>query len=287
MENSMLAGQFRPPAPYSLEGYFDKVTADMASEEALRRARRAYHLPIERIRSRIDTVNDAAERAALLGVLESRLYAYGVAKGLTEAKAKPDASVLTEYLLKNVLGLTGKGVEDKAVAEFKSLLLKQIREGLNARGKSQLKFVKWVSDLVTATTPEERYRVLLSGASGLAETWLKNNGKMILNSGMRAVGVPGVTRNRFFKVVALRLAWLETLAARFAWVSPVLLTVDLLLTPEHTASDDDEDRLAFFGIYTQVCQDRRLILSTIIERSTENDWKYRIEPKAALRSAAY
>lgn len=284
MDNLALAGQFQPPSPYSVTGYFDVLTKDKFTEQSFRTLN-IFAFNLDGVLNTIATRQDPVERAALLDVLESRLRLYGEANGYLEppkGSEKNAGSLLTNFFIKDILGLSGDSAEQKAISELQSLLRKGIELGLNDRGKSQLKFLKWVWDVADAGNAQDRWRMVLAGAGEQLTKVLRKYEIVILNAMKRRGPVSKLVVARLRKIIALRMAWRVTLVTRFAWVSPVLLALDLLLTPSEIGSDA---KLEFLGAYTRVCEDRRILLSTILERCSSDEWKYKFEPIDALRAA--
>ncbi|MDB5695605.1 MAG: hypothetical protein JWN21_1148 [Sphingomonas bacterium] len=285
MENLILSGQFKPPAPYSLGGHFDQVTNNKGTEQHFRNTGNVFRLGVDDLFRVISLRPDPLERAALLDVLETRLRSFGESRKYLEAPSqpsKPPGEVMTNFFIENVLGLSGDTAEQKAASEIRGLLRKALELGLNDRGKSQLKFLKWASDVVDAKPGDPRFRAVLAGAGEQLTKLLVKYQPMILKAMVRRGPIPAIVVDRFRKLIALRLAWRVTFAVRFAWVSPVLLALDLLLTPSEIESDE---KMLFLGLYSKVCEDRRLIYSTIFDRCDQTEWKYKMEPISALRAA--
>ena len=285
MENLGIASQFKPPPPYSVGGYFDIITKEKATEQYFRSFGNVFALNVDDIVRTIRVRPNPAEQAALLDVLESRLRSYGEARGYIDPPkggAANPGKILLIFFSEDILGLTiGDTVDQKVINEIQSQLRKGIELGLNDRGKSQLKFIKWVWDVVDAKTVDKRIQVILAGSGEQLTKLLLRHQPAILRGMAKRGPIPAIVVNRLRKVIALRLAWRVTLATRFAWVNPVVLALDLLLTPSEIGSDE---KLAFLGVYTQVCEDRRILQSTILERCTPQGWNYKMDPVVVLRS---
>lgn len=286
MENSLLVANFVPPAPYTIEGHFDRLTGNRASDATLRSVNMfgSFESDVRGLLATISNVPNAVERVALLTVLEGRLRTLGETRRFLEPRAptaKSAGEVLTNYFITDVLGLSGDSVEQKLANDARGLLRRHFEKHLNDQGKSQHTFVKGIWDVINAKTPMERHRAVLAGVSDKLELLLKGSEKTILTAMARRGPISAAVAGRLRKVIALRMAWRVTLVTRLAWVNPLILGLDLLLTPEQIASDE---KMIFLGIYTQVCQDNRILQSKIVESSGPTDWKFRLDPIAELRA---
>jgi hypothetical protein len=286
MQSEAIAGLFKPPPPYSLDGWFDQVTKDKATKQVFGRLRQAYHFDLDGVMMAIKTRPTEHERAAMLIVLSERLEDYGKARGFLEEKKKAKKShVFADYVIQDVIGISGDPVEAKTVAKLKSLLIKHADAALDARGKNALKHMKWMWDLLNAKDGGERWRVLIGiGNSEIADLLKRNSGKW-MNAALKKNGFNQAARKRLMRVIALRIAWVNAWGARCAKLSPIVFALDLLLTPEDIASDAEEEKLGFLAIYTRVVADRRILLTNIIERAPGPDWKFSMDPGVAIRSA--
>jgi hypothetical protein len=282
MECQLLAGQFLPPAPYTLDGYFDRITDGQFVQVRLARIL-AYHIQLEGVLTQLAS-KPAVERAALLGVLATRLEAYGTARGLTEppSRSQDPATTLTEFLIKDIFGLSSDSVEEKSVGKLKSLLFEFIKDGLTRTGKHGLEFLAWVWRLINASSSELSREFLTLAPPALAEAFQAVTGRRVLGFAMKRAGFSSAVRRRVLRIVALRLAFLEPLAARAAKFSGVVFALDLLLTPEMIVSDTEEERLAHLENIARVFTDFRLISSSIIERCEIGGPKYRFDPVTHL-----
>jgi hypothetical protein len=281
MECLMLAERFEPPPPYSTNGYFDHLTNNEYTETYFQRLRSIFRFKPDYVLYVITLRPRAVERAALLDVLETRLRLYGENRGFLEVPETTNATkTLTAFFVKDVLGLSGDNLEGKTLAEIERLLHAFIALHLTERGKERMELLNWIANVVTAPTTEERWRAILTGAGAALSKALMPHQATILRAMARKGPIPAAVVTRLRKIIALRMAWRVSLAARFRWVNPVLLALDLLLTP---AEIGDDEKLQFLGIYTRVCEDRRILLSRILEGCHPDDWNYRLDPIQTLR----
>jgi hypothetical protein len=267
-----------------MDAYLDQVTRGLVKNAA--------YLSIFDLDKALDLIRarpELAEQAALLNALEERLSAYGRSRGyLNPPPEKTDderANTVTSFLLKDVFGFKHESANDKALSEFKKLMKDFVKSGLNAKGKSAFKFLEIIWKLCNAKSPKDAAAILIKEGGGLFAAWFASNSGRLAVSGLKAAGVSPVVRNRLMKLIAARLAWGETILARLRWVNPWLIALDILLTPEDTATDDEEWRLAFLTVYGRLFTTQSEVLGKLVRSCTGNTWQLAMPIDAALQIA--
>ena len=266
-----------------MDAYLDEITAGKVRDVA-----RLGIFELDRAIESIELRPSAPERAALLAALEDRIAEYGRSRGwmAPAADKAPDAraNAVTSFIIKDVLGIKFRTAADKALDEFKDKLKAFIKEGLNDRGKKAFVVLQVIYDLCDAKTPEEAFKVLAKEGLGVLGKWVVKNRDWFLRSGMKLGGVSPVLRNRIVKLIAARIAWVEVAFSRVAWVVPWLAALDMLLTSEATATDEEEQRLTFLILYSRIFTKRTDQVGRLVESCAGPSWRYRLRPADALQA---
>lgn len=267
-----------------LEAYLDQVTRGLV--------RNVANLSIFDLDAAVEMIRarpTLEEQSALLNALEERLCAYGQMKGYLkpppEKTEDERANAVVIFLLKNVFDLKHESAHDKAISEFKNLLKAFVKNGLNSKGTSAFKFLDTMWKLCNAKDPKDAAAILLKEGGALLGKWLVANSGRIAQVGLRSAGVSAVARNRLLKLIAARMAWGEAILARLRWVSPWLIAIDIALTPEDTATDAEESRLAFLTVYGRLFSQRNELLGKLVRSCTGNTWRLAMPIESALQIA--
>lgn len=287
MDPKLACAAFRPPPPMSLGAYFDQVTSGRArtAESVLS----VFSLDVV-LRS-IEARPTAAERYALLSVLEDRFVAYATPRGWLKPRTPVDpagADATTDFIVKDLLGIEGKSVQDKTLSIFKGQIKKLIESGLNDKGKHSLKVLEFLWELCNAKDADEVKRILAKAPLTELSAWAakQENITWLAKSALKLGRVSPVARNRIAKMIAARLTWIEVGMSRLAWVQPWLAALDLLLTPERIADDETERRLSFLTVYGRVFSQTSSQFGRLVKDcSSDKPWTLTIPPEQALGNA--
>lgn len=286
MDHSVACRGFQPPAPMSMAGYFDQVTGGLPSDVSRLFGTNRMERMISVLRSR----RDPAERAALLMELERRFKAYGLSKGylVPPPPRTPDesADLVTTFIVKDVLGLSGGSVDAKVLGEFKKQLKGMVKEMLNRKGRSGFQLLEFLWDLCNCRNTEEAMRVLMKHGNKQFAAYVKANWQTLMRGGMKAVNVSAVMRNRLLKLMAVRLAWASKWVARLRWLSPVVTGIEILFTSTSTATDFEMDRLAFLAVYGRILSDRGDAIGNLVDSCAGTEWKYKMPIEEAIKQSS-
>jgi hypothetical protein len=144
---------------------------------------------------------------------------------------------------------------------------------LNSKGKSAFKFLEVIWKLCNAKDPKDAAAILVKEGGVQLAKWLVANAPRFSQMGLKSAGVSPVVRNRLLKLIAARMAWGEAILARLRWVSPWLIAIDIFLTPEQTATDAEEWRLAFLTVYGRLFAQRGEVLAKFVRSCTGQTWQ--------------
>ena len=266
-----------------MDAYLDDLTGGKVKD-----VERLSIFDLDRAIELIELRPSAAERAALLAALDDRIAQYGTRRGwMTPAAAKTDdarADAVTVFIVQDVLGIKAKTAEEKALGQFKGKLKAFIKDGLNSKGKNAFVVLQVIYDLCNAKSPEDALKVLGKASLGELGKWVLANRDWLMRSGLKLGGVSPVLRNRIMKLIAARIAWVQVGFSRLAWVLPWLAALDILLTSEATATDEDEQRLTFLVLYARIFAKRSDQLGKLVDSCAGPTWRYRLRPEDALRA---
>lgn len=284
MDHRLLCVSFSPPPPTRMDAYLDQVTVGLVKD-----IDRLSIFSLDRAIEMIRAKPSLTEQAALLNALEERMIVYGRARGYLnpphEKALDERADVVTTFLIKDVFGFGAVSATDKAISEFKKLLKEFIKSGLNSKGAATFKFLQTMWKLCNAKNPRDAAAILMREGGTALSTWLKFNFSRYAGLTLRAAGVSPVVRNRLLKLIAARLAWGETILARLAWVSPWLIALDIFFTPQTTATDAEEARLAFLTIYGRLFAARDEFLGKLVKSCSGETWHLSMPIEEALEIA--
>lgn len=280
MDHKLICCGFTPPVPMRMSAYLDEQTKGLLVS--------LDNLSIYRLDQAIELINarpSLAEQAALLYALEERLIEFGRGRGYLapppHRTEQERSNIVLNFLVKDVLNISGGSVQEKVFQEVKGKLKTIVTNGLNGTTKSRLKFLDFILSLCNANSREEVYRILVKeGGVQFGENW-----KRITAYGLRGVRVSPVTKNRLIKFIAMRLTWGEAIVTRLSWLNPWILFVDLILTPETTASDVDEKRLTILMFLGRVFAARTNAFSKLVQSCSEREWRLTSPVGDALRAA--
>ena len=286
MDHSVACKSFTPPPPQSMAGYFDTVTGGQARDVAPLISIYRMDKLVAEIRSR----PDLAERAALLNELETRVAAFGRAKGYLEPPPpKTDderSNIVTTFIIKDVLGLSDKTADQKAIDALKKEVKKFVKDHLNKKGQGALKLLEVLYALCNAKTGEEALRILAKAGSKELADVIKANWDVLLRLSLKTVGVSAVVRNRLIKLIALRISWASLALSRLRWLNPILVCLEIALTPESTASDATMERLAFLTVYSRLFSQSGDELGRLIQSCAGADWQYKMSMDTAFERSS-
>lgn len=286
MDHQILCAHFQPPQPLNMATYLDRVTQGRARPDMFMSV-----WVLDEVLRLVHARPSLPEQAALLHEMERRFVEHGRSHGWLEAPRvssdESTADVVTTFMLKDMLGLSGAAPQDKFHAAFKSALKTAVKGHLNQKGKTSLKLLEVLLDLGSARSAAEVGRALSKLSVKELGAWLadKENAKWLSNSLLKAMPVNKVSRLRLVKLVAARLTWLEVSLSRLAWVSVWLTALDLLLTPERIADDATERRLTFLTAYGRLFARRSSQFGHLVRTCHGAEWELTLTPQAALGAA--
>jgi hypothetical protein len=244
-----------------MDGYLDEVTGGK-----VRQFENVYRIDIDSALKLIRQRRNQEERLALLTTLSSRLHKWGESKGYVESSLKSgDPNHFASFIVEDILGIDGSTAEKKSIDKLKDITKEYVLEHFNATGKKAHKFSELVWDLINCTSSGEAARVLGKAGWEKFNTWAVENRVSLAKSAMKKINVPKPIRNRIVRVLALRTSLLKALPRFAARLNPILLAVDIFLTPGELASSRDEERLEFANIYSKIIADQSSIFSDLMK----------------------
>jgi hypothetical protein len=275
--------QFLPPPPMSMDAYLDQITNGQVEATKLL----TYIDKLETALRLINLRPTEAEKGALLTALETRYYNFGVASGyvtpLLDANDKDRANVFLTFIVEDILHIKPTA-RSAAVDALKEKLKEIIVEALNNTGKISLAFLNLLYDLCTAKSAEDVEKTLIGfsymGLGALVKKYWQSG----LKSAMKFAQVSPVVRNRVIKFIAARLTWINIAFDRLAWAFPLLLAIDVFLTSEDTATDEQEARLAFLVQYGRVVDSRDYVYARVVRSIEGPEWQFNASPVELLQA---
>lgn len=255
-----------------MDAYLDQVT-----EGLIRDVRKLQIDALDRALALIHARSSIHEQAALVNAFEQRMAAYGQSKGYIDQRiGKSDderAETVTKFLFDVLFQFNKKNAEDKTIDAFKKHFKEFIKQGLNSRGKRGLTFLETVWKICNAKNAEDLTKIVVAAGEKKFGEWLTHNWRMLGTAGFKIVGLPSKKAQALIKLIAARISWGKELFARLRWAEPWLVAIDIALTPEDTATDEQEDRLAFLVQYGRIVADKNQLYVKVVRSCAGREWQ--------------